>query len=269
MKNSLRIIVEGLFSSISDVLSYLYTESRLKTSIMPHIFLLSIVSFAVLSSFVNEFSMAFLLLANLVVLVLILRVNVVKLLRIIVLSSLLTGLFLLPFSLYLLLTLPRTEFITRVLDETNGLLIVLIRSMISVGYLSLIPLTLGVSGLIYALMRLGISHTHAMTLLLTYRKIPAFIDELTKMFMGRASRKVSREKGIPSLWNSLADSVGETILRGVSLGLRVELGFRSRILANYNIKADGSLLVTLAYIIYALLVISIVLFWQVGLLWAK
>jgi len=266
MRNSYIIIIESLLSSISEVLSYLYTESRIKISIMPHIFLISIIIFAVLSSFVNKFSAAFFLLINLIILLLLLEVNIVKLIRIIVLSSLFTGLFLLPFSLYLLFTLPGAEFITRLVNGTYGLLIVLFRSMISVGYLSLIPLSLGVSGLIYALVGLGISHTYAITILLTYRKIPAFIDELTKMFLGRGSRKVSHDKGILGVWTSLADSVGETILRGVSLGLQVELGFKSRVLTGYYVKGVGSPFVTLVYIIYTLFVVSIVLFWQVGVL---
>ncbi len=262
MKITYQSIIERLIIFLTDTLSIFYTEFSNISSVSPPIFLLFTVVFALLSSYSNKYILSLILLINYIVLSIAFGTNFKKLYNILTISAIFLFIFLSPFIIYYFYIFGFDEAIYFILNESNGLAIIFIRSILSICYLSMIPLVLGIDGLIQSLRGLGLSKTQVLAFFLTYRKLLSLIQEIIIIIMGRASRRLNKKENIINLWRNLAEGVAEFIYRGLSIGFMIGLGFKSRIIMSefpYR-RINSSKIRTSIYVAYSFLIIMVSLY---------
>lgn len=250
-------LIDGIFGSVAEIMSYLYCGSHRVYKISPRIFLVSILILAILSAYATSIESITLFLLNLIVLVALFKVDVIKLLRVTFVGLSFTTLFLSPIIVYQYLVsgyLSPEVFI----GLKYGVLMILARSGISISYLSMIPLSLGLGGLINALTKLKLRFGVIITFLTFYRLIPYMLNDLSTLFIGRESRRIGR-RGLVGFWRSISETLGEFLIRGSSRGYMVSIGFKSRLLSNkvYLVAQYSSTRYTLIYLAYFLAIISV------------
>jgi hypothetical protein len=244
------------FGHISEVLSYFYGEVGFRGGVWPPILLVSYISLAILSSFSSSILSIAILSLNLIIFLIVFRVRLLRMFKIVSTALIFISLFISPYIVYALFVYG--YLIGDILfSPVYGVFYVVARSLLAVSYISMIPLTLGVNGIILAFSSIRIDRGIVFFFLSVFRVIQNLIDEVVKLVLGRVSRRVGGDYGFMDMWRGLAVSIGEFILRSMSTGYLVGLGFRSRVLIGYVVGYKFSIRYSLLYAIYVSILVTL------------
>lgn len=226
-----RSFPQYFIDSISGIFEALFKEPRYKMGLHPSIVIIILILFSTVSSFSYAYEMFALCFLGFIVLSLYFRVDLSRLLKIVLLAVAFSLVIYLPMVIYqwIFYNEPYGQLIQKMIFDKGGLAPLLIRTGLAAGFMAMIPLTLGTRGLIIGLRSLGIGEDFIWMVILTIRTIPLMLKEISRLFFGRESRVLVEESRIQFLWRILSTIAGEVLVRSIYRGEKLYQTLQSRI----------------------------------------
>ena len=248
-------LFEYLLHSLGEVFSLLFSEPQRPLNIHPTTLLLILVLLSVSSSLTTSRILLILFAVVLIALSIFLKISFRKLLWMMLLIAGIAIFIYLPMVIYRIIFngASLNEVITLLIYGQGSLAILVVRSTVAAGFLTLIPLALGAQGIIAGLKSIGLSRDSILLIMLTIRSIPSITREGIRLLSGRRSRILTEDRSVLSLWRLFSTVAGELLIRSIYRGERLRYTLESRIwmdtpFYNDSISARDKLLIIMVLI---------------------
>ncbi len=224
-------LFDYLLHSLGDVFSLLFSEPPKSINIHPTTLLIILVLLSISSSLTSSRLLLIIFAVVLITLSIYLKISLRKLIRMMLLIIGIAIFIYLPMITYqiIIYSLTLNEVTTLIIYGHGSLAVLIMRSAVAAGFLTLIPMALGAQGIVAGLKSIGVSEDSILLVMLTIRSIPSMMREGARLLFGRRSRILVDDKGVLSLWRLFSTVAGELLIRSVYRGERLRYTLECRI----------------------------------------